>query len=110
MDLRGARRKSGLTQEDCGHLLGGSVTLVKQLEDGKRLPSIKEICTLSLIFGKSFESLFGEMMDKCRGDLTLRLGTLPTPRKQHASTFNRKATIDALCDRLATDPENDDVQ
>ena len=100
IDLRSVRRKAGLTQEDCGHLLGGSPSAIRQLESGSRLPTLMEICTLSLIFGRSFESLFGDLMMQCRQDLAERLGTLPDPQEPHASTFNRKSTLDALAERL----------
>ncbi|NSY37538.1 helix-turn-helix transcriptional regulator [Leisingera sp. ANG59] len=103
IDLRSARRKAGLTQEDCGHLLGGSRSAIKQLEAGSRLPTLTEICTLSLIFGRSFESLFGDLMAHCRRELFEKLTNLPEPEAPHAATFNRKHTLDALARRLATE-------
>jgi DNA-binding XRE family transcriptional regulator len=50
IDLKTARRRSGLTQADCGHLLGGSKSKISNLETGRKLPSMKEICGLSLIY------------------------------------------------------------
>ena len=75
IDLRCARRKAGLTQEDCGHLLGGSAGIICQLEKGKRLPTLKEVCSLSLIFGRSFETLFANVMSECRTELSDRLSS-----------------------------------
>ncbi len=101
LDLRSARRKAGLTQADCGHLLGGSARIVRQLEDGQRAPTLTEICALSLIFGRSFESYFGEIMPALREALSEHLSTLPHPKEKHASTFNRSATLEKLAERLA---------
>ena len=100
IDLRSARRGAGLTQEDCGHLLGGSKSAIGQLESGARLPTLTEICKLSLIFGRTFESFFGDLMHHCRQELDQQLSTLPDPKAPHASTFNRKSTLDALAERL----------
>jgi len=100
LDLKCARRKSGLTQADCGHLLGGSTSKISQLELGKRLPTLIDICTLSLIFGRNFESLFSALFEDVRADLSERLGTLPEPEHELVSSFNRKNTLDALAERL----------
>lgn len=101
LELRAARRKSGLSQADCGHLLGGSASIVKRLEDGQRVPSLTEICSLSLMFGRSFEGFFGEILPELRETLAERLSTLPTGKAATSATFNRKATIDRLAERLA---------
>ena len=101
LELRVARRKAGLTQADCGHLLGGGASITKQLEDGRRAPSLAEICTLSLIFGRSFEAFFADLMPQMRLELSTRLSTLPHPTAEHASTFNRQATLARLSERLA---------
>ena len=101
LDLRAARRKAGLTQADCGHLLGGSTKIIRQLEDGQRTPTLPEICTLSLIFGRSFESYFSELMPDLRETLSERLSSLPHPKETHAATFNRNATLEKLAERLA---------
>ncbi|MCE8534746.1 helix-turn-helix transcriptional regulator [Ruegeria pomeroyi] len=101
LELRTARRKAGLTQADCGYLLGGSASIVKQLEDGRRAPSLEEICTLSLIFGRSFEAFFGEVLPQLREELSDRLGNLPHPKAEHASTYNRQRTLEGLAERLA---------
>ena len=101
LDLRAARRKAGLTQADCGHLLGGSAKIIRQLEDGQRAPTLTEICTLSLIFGRSFESYFAGLMPDLREALSERLARLPHPKETYAATFNRNATLETLAERLA---------
>lgn len=101
VDLRCARRNAGLTQADCGHLLGVSSSTIKSLEDGGREPSLREICTLSLVFGRSFESFFDELLTEVRADLKSRLATLPAPKERHASTLNRTTTLKNLTRRMA---------
>ena len=101
VDLRCARRNAGLTQADCGHLLRINASTVKKLEDGKREPSLREILALSLILGRTFESFFSELLTEVRADLSERLATLPTPEAEHASTLNRKTTLERLERRLA---------
>ncbi len=101
LDLKVARHKSGLTQADCSHLLGGSRSKAAQLEAGQRLPTLKEICALSLIYGRSFESLFGDIFVEVRRELAENLSSLPELKYTQASTFNRSATLDALAQRLS---------
>jgi transcriptional regulator with XRE-family HTH domain len=100
LDLKVARKKSGLTQGDTGHLIGGSNHKISQLERGERPPTIREICTLSLIYGRNFESLFGDVFAQVRRDLSQNLDSLPEPEKQHPGGFNRSNTLEALAQRL----------
>lgn len=81
--------------------MGGSSKIIRQLEDGQRAPTLTEICTLSLIFGRSFESYFGEILPELREALSKRLSTLPHPKARHAATFNRNTTLEILAERLA---------
>ena len=101
IDLHCARRKSGLTQGDLAHLLGCSKAKISRLESGGTQPGLRDICMLSYVYGKSFESLFGALFADIRHNLGERLTTLPGPREQYLGTFNRKNTLDALADRLA---------
>ena len=81
LDLRLARRKAGFTQRDCAHLLAIPTAILAQLESGKRLPSLVQICTLSVIYGRSFESLFGAILNEARAARTLSQ-VLAKPPKQ----------------------------
>ena len=101
MDLKVARRKSGLTQIDCAHLLGIHDTLLSQMENGRRMPTVKEICSLSLIYGRSFESLFSGVFQDVRIDLKERLLTIPKAPKAWIGSLNRQNTIDRLAQDLA---------
>ncbi|MFN3889611.1 MAG: helix-turn-helix transcriptional regulator [Beijerinckiaceae bacterium] len=100
IDLRVARRKAGLTQTDCAQLLDISTSSISMLEHGKRLPTLFEICSLSLIYGRSFESLFAEIIASARLALQDRLRTLPAKVRHCAATFNRESTLKRLEERL----------
>ena len=100
LDLKTARRRSGLSQSDCGHLLGVDQRRISQLEAGKVLPSVPEICSLSLIYGRSFESLFGSVFIDRRDALQTRLATLPDRGKGWLAKFNRRNTLKRIAARL----------
>lgn len=100
LDLRAARRKAGLTQGDVGHLLGKTIGVVSNIEAGARPPNLQEMMAFSLIFGKSFESYFGPVIDDVRADIAARLQTLPPARETVAQTFNRGHSLKAMRHRL----------
>ncbi|WP_227287896.1 helix-turn-helix transcriptional regulator [Boseongicola sp. H5] len=106
LDLRLARRKAGYTQGDMAHLLASHQSAVSDLELGKIRPSLEQIIELSLIYGRSFESLFGELMAERRKLLKKRLSCLPDLGKQTAHTFNRPASLERLKRRLAKPSKN----
>lgn len=89
LDLTLARKKAGLRISDCAHLIGRESKVVTSLEQGRRNPTLEEILTLSLIYGRSFESLFAEIMRRVRRDLAARLETLPHKVQGSAATANR---------------------
>ena len=43
LDLKVARKNSGLTQEDCAHLLGVCDATLAKMEGGTRTPTVREI-------------------------------------------------------------------
>ena len=92
-DLRTARRKAGLTQDDLAHLLDTHQSTVSDLEHGKQRPGLYEIIELSLIYGRSFESFFEAVMTERRKLLKRRLKSLPDPSKETAHTFNRTGSL-----------------
>jgi transcriptional regulator with XRE-family HTH domain len=99
-DLKTARRRSGLSQADCGHLLNSNKRRMSALESGKVLPTVPEICTLSLIFGRSFESLFGSVFFDVKSDLKARVATLPESPSNWLVRFNRQHTLNQIAERL----------
>lgn len=103
LDLSLARRKAGFVQSDIAHLLASHQSRVSELEHGGKLPTLTEIVTLSLIYGRSFESLFSMIMADARRDLQARVETLPVEVRTYVGTFNRSASIERLRDRLAAE-------
>ena len=101
LDLKVARQNSGLTQQDCAHLLGVSDATLAKIEAGKRTPSICEICTLSLIYGRSFESLFAGIFRDVRAHLNVRIASLPKASGTVCLRINRQSTLNRLARRLS---------
>jgi transcriptional regulator with XRE-family HTH domain len=106
LDLRLARRKAGYTQRDIAHLLSVQQSNISALEHGRVLPSIQEIVTLSVIYGRSFESLFAQLMKNARFALRKRTPTMPKTARNYVATFNRESSIKRLRHRLSA--EGDD--
>ena len=96
LDLRAVRRNAGFTQDDCAHLLGCHRTRYTRFETGQSLPGLEDICLLSLIFGRSFESFFSDFLDHCRANLEARLATLPAAKSHGAGPGNRQKTLDRI--------------
>ncbi len=70
------------------------------MEQGKQRPNLEQIVSLSLIYGRSFESFFEELMSKRQTYLLERLSTLPDLAQDTADTFNRPASLAKLKRRL----------
>ena len=99
-DLRLTRRKSGLKQEDVARLLAIDPSTVSEIEHARRLPTLTQVCAMSLIFGRSFESLFAQIMTDCRHDLLAKIELLPATARRTVRTFNRDDTLIRLERRL----------
>lgn len=82
-------------------LLGTSQSVVSALERGQRRPGLEQICTLSMIYGRNFESLFADLLDQARDDLRERIATLPATIVGNPGTLNREASLQRLERRLA---------
>ncbi len=110
LDLRAARRNSGLRQVDCAHLMGVSKNKISSLECGLSRPTVHDICTLSMIYGRSFESLFSGIFSEVRQELAERLLDVPDVGPRHKRRHNRNKTFQNLRERLeAPFPDNHDV-
>lgn len=107
-DLHLARRKSGLTQEDCAHLLETTQTRYSRLERGERMPDAQEICLLSLIFGRTFESFYSDLFRQLRQTLPERLQDLPPGPTLWPLKTNREKTLARLAMRLVAEAEQDE--
>ena len=58
---------------------------------------------LSLVFGRSFESLFADVLEEGRARLRENLPALPASRPLTAETFNREASLKRLERQLASE-------
>lgn len=101
LDLKVQRRKAGLSQEDVAHLMGVHPSKVSLLEGGRAIPSLHDIATLSIVFGKSFEEFFFVFVQEARNKIVIRLTSMPKAPKRWLPQFNRRYTIDNLTQRLA---------
>ncbi|MBT52780.1 MAG: hypothetical protein CMF72_05180 [Mameliella sp.] len=108
-DLKVARKRAGLTQSDCGHLVGVSHDAISQIERGQRMPTIRELCALSLIYGRSFESLYAEVLREVRRDLGEKLAEMPEEPKGWPGSMRRRKTLERLAGRLLEESGPDHV-
>ncbi|MGR3290715.1 MAG: helix-turn-helix domain-containing protein [Paracoccaceae bacterium] len=106
LDLRAARRNSGLRQVDCAHLMDVQKSKISNLETGRQRPTVKDICMLSMIYGRSFETLFAGIFSEVREELEERLPGLREPSPHYKRAFNRKNTLDGLEARLKDNPDH----
>jgi len=100
-DLRLARRKSGLSQKEVASLLAIDQSTYSDLERGQMPPTLRQICQLSLIYGRSFRSLFNETVTKVKPELRERLAELPPQAKSGIALLNRTSTLHRLLKRLS---------
>ncbi|QJB69864.1 helix-turn-helix transcriptional regulator [Parasphingorhabdus halotolerans] len=99
-DLRLARRKAGLTQNDLAHLMATTDKEISALEHGRKIPSLPQICELSLIYGRSFESLFADLMEYGKKKLRHQMPSLSNDVRNHVGTINRSATLERVTRRM----------
>lgn len=100
LHLKVARRKAGLTQNDCAHLLGVHPSKVSLFETGKTLPNLQEACVLALIYGRPLESLLSGVATQSDRAVAARLGSMPDCPHLWLGRFNRQNTLNALAARL----------
>jgi transcriptional regulator with XRE-family HTH domain len=107
LDLKVARRKAGYTQNDLAHLLGSNQAHISELERGLVLPTLEQIVMLSLIYGRSFEGLYANLLATARERLRASVVGMPTGGRSYVGTFNRDTSIERLARRLADEPGQD---
>ena len=100
LDIKVQRRKAGLSQKDVAHLMGVHPSKVSLMEAGKKLPSLRDIAHLSLVYGKSFEEFFFAFISKARESVRQRLPSMPQAPKRWLGRFNRQYTVDQIAERL----------
>ena len=101
LDLKVARKKAGLTQADCAHLLSVDQARISLLERGKAKPSMRELGLFSVIFGRPFERLFSGLVVEAAHELSGRLSSVPTCPRHWPARLNRSHTLENLAERLA---------
>lgn len=101
VDLKVARRKSGLSQADCAHLLGVGPSLVSKFEAGRAAPSVTQLTILYLVFGDGARSLWSGLVASLQQELGERLASIPACPLNWPDQLNRQNTLSALGDRLA---------
>lgn len=104
LDLRHARRKSGLSQAEVAHLVAINQATYSRFEHGSLSPSVEQLCALALIYGRSFTSYFERIADAQKPGLRKRLSELKPKERPTVRIFNRARTLEKLRRRL--DPEH----
>jgi len=105
LDLKTARRKAGLRQRDSAHLIGISQSRLSSYELGKAVPTITEVCALSLVYGRDFDSLLAEGVRDARRSIAQRLATMPPCHEDWCGNRNRQQTLNRLAELLSTHTE-----
>jgi transcriptional regulator with XRE-family HTH domain len=95
-DFRAARRRSGLTQEDCAHLLDIDQSQVSKLEAGKVEPTLRQLTTCYLVFGTWSRPLWNGVLRDLVDELRERLLTLPAEQSSWPQKAARRTTLDTL--------------
>lgn len=101
LDLKVARRKSGLRQCDAAHLVGICQTTLSKIEMGKITPSVRDVLTFSIIYNRSFENLLTALLHEAHAILPERLAALPECSPRWRSVVNRQATLNCLAAYLS---------
>ena len=100
LDLKLARRRSGLSQADCAHLVGVDASRMSKLESGKAEPSVCELAILSLIFDRPADDFTKGVIVALRGALADRLDSMPSVPQNWRDWHQRSQTLQALSARL----------
>ena len=107
LDLRHARRRSGLSQAEVAFLANVNQATYSRFEAGALVPGVEQLCILALIYGRSFASYFEMISTAQKPALKLRLGKLPPKDRPSIRVFNRARTLEKLSRRL--DQRHDDA-
>lgn len=104
-NLIDARRKAGLSQSDCAHLLGVSQAHVSRLERGRTVPSVTDLCGVAILFGRTMELLIEPLFKDRALSIRQRLYDLPEPHAgwlarfvRHNALHNLEARVERIID------------
>jgi len=79
------------------------------MECGRRTLSLSDIASLTLIYGKPFESLFATVMEEVARVLPDRVASLPPQAENRVGQFNRQHTLSVIANRLLGEPTTHDA-
>lgn len=96
MDLRLARKRSGLSQRDVARLMEIDQTTYSAFERGRTAPDLEQICMLSLVFERSFLSLFELMIEEVSPRLLERVSALPQAKPKGPRLETRERHLHRL--------------
>lgn len=99
-NLAEARKKAGLSQADCAHLLGVSQSHISHLERGYRTPSVTDLCGVAVLFGRSMEFMVEPLFRECAATIYGHLFDLPERRRGWFGQFVRTNALDNIEARL----------
>jgi len=99
-DLRAARNKAGLTTRDLSVLLEVGSADVTTLEKGDQLPTVEQLCKLSVIYNRNFPDFYQQQMKQAREALFRHLPDLPECTAGDDTHFNRDKTLKRLKSEL----------
>jgi len=102
VDLKINRKESGLSGEDLAHLLDTSTARISKLHTGKAVMTIEELCSLSLIYGKTVDHLFGLAICKLAKSLRYRLSDMPNEPNYWKAHDQRLDCLNSMTTRLLT--------
>ena len=100
LDLRLARKLTGLTQVDCATMMGISRKHWRRLETGKREPTFKELLILTTIFNRTFENHVIEKLSEARATVRAGLPLLPHAVREQVDFAKRRQTLDRIEEAL----------
>ena len=100
LNLKLARRQSGLAQADCAHLLGVDASRMSLLESGKSGPSAVELAALCVLFDRPADDFTKGAIIALRKHLAVRLASMPACPQQWRDEQRRTQTLQALSARL----------
>ena len=100
VDLKVARRQSGLSQADCAYLLQISLSRMSKLEAGVRELKVSEMCSLCIVYGYAVSPLCQSRVERRVISMRQRLATLPDYRIEQPSQKKRRETLEVLARRL----------
>ena len=100
LNLKVLRLRLGLTQTDTAHLLGISQPRMSRIEAGIQEPTIKEMCSLCIIYDVPVTKLYGVTATSAVGAIGRRLKTISKPALLAADSKRRAYSLSALSQRL----------